>query len=105
MSNTQPKTGSEAIAQRDNGYGGFANVAATKQSILHAVRAGPAYGNLDSVQVTALEEIAGKMARIVNGEPKLDNWVDIAGYAELVPIHSDDIRPLANPTPTKRGSR
>ncbi len=107
MNNTQPKTGSEAIEQRDAGYGGFFNVAETKQNILEALRSGPRFHGLDAVQMTALEEIAGKLARIVNGEPKLDNWVDIAGYAELVPRHSPKIASLipVPPPPPKRGSR
>lgn len=106
MSNAQPKTGSEAIEQRDAGYGGFYNVAETKQAILHVLRSGPKFDGLDNVQVTALEEIAGKLARIVNGEPKLDNWVDIAGYAELVPLHSPKIASLIPvATPAKKGGR
>lgn len=107
MNNAQPKTGSEAIEQRDAGYGGFYNVAETKQAILHVLRSGPKFDGLDNVQVTALEEIAGKLARIVNGEPKLDNWVDIAGYAELVPQHSPKIASLipVPPPPPKRGGR
>jgi hypothetical protein len=36
-------------------------------------------------QWEALEMIASKMSRIVNGNPdKIDNWDDIAGYAKLV---------------------
>jgi hypothetical protein len=36
-------------------------------------------------QWEALEMIVHKMARIINGNPdKVDNWVDIAGYATLV---------------------
>jgi hypothetical protein len=41
-------------------------------------------------QWEALEMIASKMSRIVNGDPnKADSWDDIAGYAKLV---SDRIR-------------
>ena len=105
MSNEQqPKPGGEAIAQRDDGYGGFANVAATKQAILLALRDGGAYATLDHVEWTALEEIAGKLARIANGARKADNWVDISGYAELVLKHSEVIRFQLNPpVPAKRG--
>jgi len=36
-------------------------------------------------QREALEMIAHKLARIVNGDPNcVDSWHDIAGYAELV---------------------
>jgi hypothetical protein len=36
-------------------------------------------------QLQALDMIASKMSRIVNGNPNLrDSWLDIAGYAMLV---------------------
>jgi hypothetical protein len=36
-------------------------------------------------QREALEMIAHKIARIVNGDPNYaDSWLDIAGYAQLV---------------------
>ena len=41
--------------------------------------------DLDPDQREALEMIAHKIARIVNGDPNYaDSWVDIAGYATLV---------------------
>lgn len=85
----QPKTGAEAIQQRDAGYGGFANVARTKRAVLTALGEGVSFDELDDVERTALEEIAGKLARIANGARKVDNWIDIAGYAGLVPLHSE----------------
>jgi hypothetical protein len=40
---------------------------------------------LDSDQLEALDMIAHKIARILNGDPNYaDNWIDIAGYATLV---------------------
>jgi hypothetical protein len=36
-------------------------------------------------QREALEMIAHKIARILNGDPNYsDNWIDVAGYATLV---------------------
>jgi hypothetical protein len=36
-------------------------------------------------QWEAMEMIAHKLARIINGDPDYhDNWADIAGYAKLV---------------------
>lgn len=107
MSNEQqPKTGAEAIASRDESYGGFYNVAHTKREILRALQGSDnRLDQLDDVQLTALEEIAGKMARIANGKPKLDNWVDIAGYAELVPLHSPKIASLIVHTPPPKKGR
>lgn len=40
---------------------------------------------LDADQREALEMIAHKIARIINGDPNhIDSWIDIAGYAQLV---------------------
>lgn len=40
---------------------------------------------LDPDQREALDMIASKIARILNGDPNYDdNWIDIAGYATLV---------------------
>lgn len=41
--------------------------------------------DLDPDQREALEMIAHKIARILNGDPNYaDSWVDIAGYAKLI---------------------
>ena len=43
------------------------------------------WGRLNTAQEEALEMIAHKIARIINGDPDYkDNWHDIAGYATLV---------------------
>jgi len=40
---------------------------------------------LDADQIEALDMIAHKIARILNGDPNYaDSWDDIAGYAKLV---------------------
>jgi hypothetical protein len=40
---------------------------------------------LEDDQAEALEMIANKIARILNGDPDYaDSWTDIAGYATLV---------------------
>lgn len=97
----QPKNGAEAIEQRDAGYGGFNNVARTKRELMRSFAGGESFMELDDVELTALEEIAGKLARIVNGARKVDNWIDVAGYAGLVPIHSEAHFIQVNPPKTK----
>ncbi len=43
------------------------------------------WNSLDSDQKVALEMIAHKIARIINGNPShVDSWHDIAGYATLI---------------------
>lgn len=48
------------------------------------------FDSKDSIELAAdqreaLEMIAHKIARIINGDPNhVDSWIDIAGYAQLV---------------------
>lgn len=43
-------------------------------------------------QREALEMIAHKIARIINGDPNYsDSWIDIAGYAKLVADRLDGV--------------
>lgn len=49
--------------------------------------------DLDDDMVEALEMIAHKVGRILNGDPAYsDSWVDIAGYAKLVADRLDGVR-------------
>jgi hypothetical protein len=65
-------------------YGAFKDVAGLAQEMKNAIRMCN-NSELDDDQVEALDMIASKIARIVNGDPNhVDSWVDIAGYAQLV---------------------
>lgn len=70
------------LDERGARYGEFYDVSKTTidiQRLLHRGRITREY------QVAALQMISSKLARIVNGDPDyIDNWVDIAGYAQLV---------------------
>jgi len=79
----------ETINNRDNLYGGFANVAELSQGLKTVLRNHVnderCIEKLNPAQVEALEMIMHKISRILNGDPNLkDNWVDIAGYSTLV---------------------
>jgi hypothetical protein len=84
-----PKTDTvDAILDsRAKDYGAFADNARLAQALKramadHADEMGSLFAD---EQWEALEMIASKMSRIVNGNPdKIDNWDDIAGYAKLV---------------------
>ena len=69
------------LSERGSQYGDFADVAKTTMMIQCAMQ-----GNvMRDYQEAALQMIASKLARIANGDPDyIDNWVDIAGYAQLV---------------------
>ena len=75
------------LGSRAKDYGLFvdnARLAQKLKSVItdHAHEAGTVMGE---DQWEALEMIATKLSRIVNGNPnKIDNWDDIAGYATLV---------------------
>lgn len=71
----------EILSERGDRYGSFADVAKTTMMIQCAMQ-----GNvMRDYQEVALQMIASKLARISHGDPDyIDNWVDIAGYAQLV---------------------
>ena len=73
----------EILNERGERYGTFENHAAISQSLKRVMFA--TGKSLDDDQSEALEMIAHKIARILNGDPNyVDSWLDIAGYATLV---------------------
>jgi hypothetical protein len=75
------------LAERGNRYGTFVDNAATSQALKRLMAQHLAERNkeLADDQWEAMENIAQKLARIINGDPDYaDNFRDIAGYATLV---------------------
>lgn len=75
------------LAERGARYGSFEDHAAVTQKLKHVmfVHVKARGKTLAPDQVEALEMIAHKIGRIVNGDPDYaDSWADIAGYAQLV---------------------
>jgi hypothetical protein len=81
----QADTNVDAILNtRATTYGSFKDVAGVAQEMKNAIRMCN-NSELEDDQIEALDMIASKIARIVNGDPNhTDSWVDIAGYAQLV---------------------
>ena len=75
---------SQTLVHREMIYGSFSNNALISQKLKEILAAGDSYHKLDYTIVEALDMIASKLARIVNGKYHPDNFVDIAGYATLV---------------------
>ena len=76
---------SAVLAERGKRYGRFDKHAAVTQDIKRALFNCRSRESLAPDIVEALEMIAHKLGRIVNGDPEYDDsWVDIAGYARLV---------------------
>jgi hypothetical protein len=74
----------KTLKQRQKTHGDFATHAAISQD-LKAVLWKHDFQGLAPDQCEALEMIAHKIARILNGNPDHhDHWHDIAGYATLV---------------------
>jgi hypothetical protein len=84
----QPTNTDAMLADRGTRYGTFAGHARISQNIKDAIFGAMEQDKFDALaadQVEALEMIAHKIARIVNGDPNYaDSWVDIGGYAKLV---------------------
>lgn len=76
----------KTLEERESRYGDFKGHADVTQAIKKAMEGGRNWNRgLSSSQREALEMIAHKIGRILNGDPDyLDSWHDIAGYARLV---------------------
>lgn len=82
---SESKSISEILAERGKRYGSFMGNASISQELKSVMWRQDTYFGLSFDQQEALEMIAHKIARILNGDPNyVDNWVDIAGYAQLV---------------------
>ena len=77
----------ETLLERGSRYGDFASHAQITQAIKAVMQASPnwRHGKLASDQREALDMIAHKVGRILNGDPDYhDSWHDIIGYTKLV---------------------
>lgn len=75
------------LKQRGGRYGPFAGHAEVTQDLKGVIahHLGQRGKVLAADQQEALDMIAHKIGRIINGDPDYDDsWVDIAGYATLV---------------------
>ena len=76
------------LTERGERYGKFEKHAEVTQEIKRVIWRNIERrpdGTFDDDQIEALEMIAHKMGRILNGDPDYaDSWADIAGYARLV---------------------
>lgn len=73
------------LNERGSRYGKFKDHAAVTQQLKQVMFGFKPDLRLDSDQREALEMIAHKIGRIVNGDPNYaDSWDDLAGYAKLI---------------------
>lgn len=73
------------LTERGKRYGKFTGHAAVTQGLKSVMFNFRSDLELAADQREALEMIAHKIGRIINGDPDYaDSWVDLAGYAQLV---------------------
>lgn len=76
---------SATLEQRGNRYGEYPEHARITQNIKKAMQDSPNWQALSDDKKEALEMVAHKIGRILNGDPEYhDSWHDIEGYVRLV---------------------
>jgi hypothetical protein len=73
------------LIQRGKRYGKFIDQSTIVQNLKYHMNKTEGWLKLNDDQKEALDMIANKIGRILNGDPNYaDSWHDIAGYAKLV---------------------
>lgn len=73
------------LEERGNRYGKFSEHARITQGIKKAMIDSPNWKKLTDDKREALEMLAHKIGRILNGDPEYkDSWHDIIGYTKLI---------------------
>lgn len=82
---------SDTLAERGNRYGPFDGHAKITQAIKRSYYDSPNWLILPPDMKEALDMIAHKIGRILNGDPNYrDSWIDMAGYAKLISDRLED---------------
>lgn len=75
----------QILEERGSRYGDFGSHAIITQNIKAAMRHSPNWAKLPNDMKEALEMVAHKVGRILNGDPMwIDSWTDVVGYTQLV---------------------
>lgn len=86
----------QTLAERGTRYGDFAGHAKITQGLKKVFIESPKWNALADDQKEALEMVAHKIGRILNGDPDYaDSWHDIAGYSKLVEDRLTEVQPQA----------
>ena len=87
----------KTLQERGARYGEFNQHARITQNLKRAMQDSPNWLALRDDQKEALEMVAHKVGRILNGDPDYhDSWHDIVGYAKLV---ADTLVPVPEDNP------
>ena len=80
-----PGTIDATLAERGTRYGVFSEHARITQALKRAMIDSPNWAKLGDDKKEALEMVAHKVGRILNGDPDYhDSWHDMIGYTKLV---------------------
>lgn len=96
---------SDLINEREKTHGSFLATASKAQQIKDAMSGGKNWKELDDMQREALQMIATKIARILEGcHDEVDHWRDLSGYSQLVVRELDRLNAYiaSAPNPTLR---
>lgn len=75
------------LNEREKTHGPYLQVATTSQKLKTIMMLSKNWPRLTEPQAEAIEMIASKLARILNGDPNFrDHWDDVAGYAQLASL-------------------
>ena len=75
----------DILEERGKDYGSYEVQGGFSRRLKDFFSLAPGYKNLSDCQQDALDMIATKISRILNGNPdKIDSWKDISGFAELI---------------------
>ena len=81
----------ETLAERETRYGAFTGHAQITQEIKQAMIKGRNWVSLAADQKEALDMVAHKIGRILNGDANyIDSWHDIIGYVRLVEVRLEE---------------
>jgi len=77
----------DTLTERGKRYGDFAGHARITQNLKRAMQDSHNWEGLSDDKKEALEMVAHKIGRILNGDPEYaDSWHDIIGYTRLVEV-------------------
>lgn len=74
-----------ALDQRAKEYGSYLDKCVFIQQVKDLVRVAPSWHDMDPDQRETVDMVIHKISRAIYGDPnKLDTWIDIAGYSQLI---------------------
>ena len=80
----------DLLQARQSTHGDFIDNAKNGQMLREAFRSSPQFAAMPAIHREALDQIAGKLSRILSGQSTYpDHWQDIAGYATLALMACD----------------